>query len=163
METHPRTLGTALRRLVELLDGEVTRAYTDAGLDFRAGYTPVFRTLLAAESLSVRELATAIGASHAAASSTVRQMRDAGLLEAVPGSDARERRVRLSASALDMAPAVRRLWRRTEAAASALDGELGLSLADAVNAAIGIVERRAFLTAPSPNPDSTPSRTRNPC
>ncbi|MCY7306720.1 MAG: hypothetical protein LH632_11335 [Rhodoferax sp.] len=38
-------LGTQLRHLIELLDGDVAQAYADAGLDYRPRYTPVMRVL----------------------------------------------------------------------------------------------------------------------
>jgi DNA-binding MarR family transcriptional regulator len=140
-----RTLGTALRRLVELLDGEVQRAYDDAGLDYRASFTPVMRALQNAESLSVRELADAAGISHAGASSTVTQMRRRGLLEQAESSDGRERRVRLTPAAREMVPQLQTLWRRTRQAETQLNAELGADITDVINTAIEIVERRSFL------------------
>ncbi|WP_051966903.1 MarR family winged helix-turn-helix transcriptional regulator [Kitasatospora mediocidica] len=155
-DQHPRTLGTALRRLSELLDGEVERAYAAAGLEFRSGYTPVLRALRDVPSLSVRELATATGTSHAAASQSVRRMRGDGLVESAPGSDGRERRVRLTDTARRLLPAVAQQYARTQQAAEALDVELGISLAAVVNRAIGIIERRPFLPpAAEPAPPST--------
>lgn len=148
-----RTLGTALRRLVELLDGEVSRAYAEAGLDYRATFTPVVRALVAAQgSLSVREIAATGGTSHAAASQTVAQMRRAGLLDPAPAADGRERRVQLSAHAHLILPAVTRQWARTEQAVAELDGELGVRLSDVINSAIEILERRPFLTADDSGP-----------
>jgi DNA-binding MarR family transcriptional regulator len=144
--TATRTLGTNLRRLVELLDGDVDAAYADAGLGFRATFTPVVRALLAGGTLSVRELAIAAGTSHSAASQTVAQMKRAGLLDAAGSSDGRERRVQLSADARRILPAVQALWRRADEAAAELDAELGLCLNDVISQALEALEHRAFRT-----------------
>jgi DNA-binding MarR family transcriptional regulator len=144
--TATRTLGTNLRRLVELLDGDVDAAYAYAGLGFRATFTPVVRALLAGGTLSVRELAIAAGTSHSAASQTVAQMKRAGLLDAAGSSDGRERRVQLSADARRMLPAVQALWRRADEAAAELDAELGLCLNDVISQALEALEHRAFRT-----------------
>ena len=37
------SLGTLLRTLIDALDGDVERAYAQAGLDFRPRFTPVVR------------------------------------------------------------------------------------------------------------------------
>jgi DNA-binding MarR family transcriptional regulator len=144
--TATRTLGTNLRRLVELLDGDVDAAYADAGLGFRATFTPVVRALLAGGTLSVRELAIAAGTSHSAASQTVAQMKRAGLLDAAGSSDGRERRVQLSADARRILPAVQALWRRADEAAAELDAELGLCLNDVISQALEALGHRAFRT-----------------
>ena len=34
-------LGTQLRYLIEVLDGDVAQTYADAGLDYRPRYTPL--------------------------------------------------------------------------------------------------------------------------
>lgn len=148
--TNPRMLGTTLRRLVELLDGDVERVYQAEGPElsgYRASYTPVVRALIAArdEPLSVRAISEAAGVSHAAASATVSQMRRRGLLEDAPSRDGRERRVRLSASARAILPQLHAVWSRAEQAEAALDAQLGVCLADVINAAVDAVERRRFL------------------
>jgi DNA-binding MarR family transcriptional regulator len=140
------TLGTSLRRLIGLLDGEVDRAYADAGLDFRAAFTPAVRALLASEPLSVRDVASATGTTHSAASQTVAQLKRAGLVIDASSRDGRERRVRLSAHGCQILPAVQAQWRRADQAAAALDAELGLGLNDVIQAAIEALDRHAFLT-----------------
>ena len=47
-------LGTLLRRLLDLLDGDVQRAYDELGLDYRPRYTPVVVALLDLGPSSIR-------------------------------------------------------------------------------------------------------------
>lgn len=146
----PRMLGTALRRLVELLDGELERVYQAQGPElagYRASYTPVVRALIAAGNnpLSVRAISVAAGVSHAAASACVSQMKRRGLLEDAPSRDGRERRVCLSASAHAILPQLKAVWDRAEQAAADLDAEVGVCLADVINAAVDAIERRRFM------------------
>ncbi len=89
-------------------------------------------------------------------------MRRAGLLDPAPGTDGRERRVRLSARAHELLPAVTRQWDRTERAAAELDAELGVRLADVVNTAIEIVERRSFLGRVEPAEPEQPKNPQDP-
>ncbi len=52
-----RGLGTLLRHLLELLDGDVEQAYAELGLDYRPRFTPVVRALLESEPRSIRDIA----------------------------------------------------------------------------------------------------------
>lgn len=140
------SLGTSLRRLIALLDGDVDRAYADAGLDFRAAFTPPIRALLDGEPRSVRDLAVATASTHSAASQIVAQLKRAGLVQDAPSSDGRERRVRLSARGHDLLPEVTVIWRQADRAAAALDAELGVRLGDIINSAIETLGHRPFLT-----------------
>ena len=63
-------LGTQLRHLIELLDGDVAQTYANAGLDYRPRFTPVMRVLQEHDTLLVgrfvgRGRATTLGQSDA--------------------------------------------------------------------------------------------------
>ncbi|MCD0445448.1 S41 family peptidase [Glycomyces sp. A-F 0318] len=152
-------LGTRLRQLIAHLDRAVDEAYAEIGLTYRAAFTPVTRALLAADSMSVREIAAAAGATHSAASQTVAQMRRAGLVEDAPGPDGRERRVRLSDLARLQLPVVEEQWARTDAAAAALSREIGVDLGAAAARALDVLRERPFL---GPGPDRPPVRWMDP-
>ncbi|MDQ3406482.1 MAG: MarR family winged helix-turn-helix transcriptional regulator [Actinomycetota bacterium] len=138
-------LGTRLRHLLELLDGDVAKTYVERGLDtFRPRFVPVVRALLTEGPLPIRDLATAIGVTHSAASQTVNQMRIDELVTLEPGVDARLRIVALTAKATDLTPILDAEWDATIAAAAALDSELPHPLGDIVEAAITALERRPF-------------------
>lgn len=147
---HQQTLGTNLRRLVASLDGAVDRAYADAGLTFRATFTPVVRALLNAESLSVRDIAAATGTTPSAASQTVAQMKRAGLLAPAGSTDGRERRVGLTGAGRAQLPTLKQQWARTQRAATALNAELGVDLNAVVVAAFAALDRQPFLERASP-------------
>lgn len=85
-----RGLGTLLRHLIDLLDGDVAAAYAAAGLaDYRPRFTPVVRALDAQDPSSIGAIAQYAGISHSAASQTVGEMTRRGLVERCKGRDGR--------------------------------------------------------------------------
>lgn len=141
----PRTLGTQLRHLVELLDGAVDRQYAEAGLaDYRSRYTPVMRVLGGGDSLSITAIASAAGLTHSATSQTVASMRTAGLVEIVRGSDARQHLVQLAAAGREIMPVLAELWDRTDRAAASLDEDLPYPLARLLEEALAELSRCSF-------------------
>ncbi|MEU4766178.1 MarR family transcriptional regulator [Actinosynnema sp. NPDC023794] len=130
-------LGTRLRHLLDLLEGDVARVYTDLGLPgFRPRYTPVIRLVHTRGPLSIRDLADTIGVTHSAASQTVNQMRRDGLVDLHPGDDARRRIVHLTDHARAILPTLDAEWNATAAAARDLDADLPHPLTDLVDAAL---------------------------
>ena len=88
----PEGLGTRMRHVLEILDGDVARFLADIGLDsYRPRYSPVVRALLARGPLAIRDLAEEMRVTHSAASQTVAQMNRAGFVSLEPGADARQR------------------------------------------------------------------------
>lgn len=144
MVTRSRTLGTLMRHLLDLLDGDVEAAYASAGLTWRPRYTPVLRALMREGALSIRALSRAIGITHSAVSQTISQMQRDGLVELTPGADARERIVALSAKAEAMIPALQRQWAATNAAADQLDAELSAPLSKIASEAIDALALTSF-------------------
>jgi DNA-binding MarR family transcriptional regulator len=136
-------LGTRLRHLLELLDGDVAAVYDDLGLrGFRPRYVPVVRALVADGPSSIRDLARAIGVTHSAASQTVAQMAKDELVLLEPGADARQRIVRLSPRAERLLPVMNAEWDATVAAAAAFEAELAYPLSRLVEEAIEVLGRR---------------------
>jgi DNA-binding MarR family transcriptional regulator len=136
-------LGTRLRNLLELLDGDVAAVYRDLGLEgFRPRFTPFIRLLAADGPSSIRDLARTIGVTHSAASQTVAQMAKQDLVVLEPGADARQRIVRLTPAAERILPVLDAEWAATTAAAKALDAELSYPLSRLVDEALEAVRRR---------------------
>jgi DNA-binding MarR family transcriptional regulator len=136
-------LGTRLRRLLELLDGDVAAVYSDLGLrGFRPRFTPIVRVLAASGPSSVRELAHATGVTHSAASQTVAQMAKRDLVVLTPGKDARQRIVRLTPKAERLLPTLDAEWAATTTAARELDAELSFPLSHLVDEALQALRRR---------------------
>jgi DNA-binding MarR family transcriptional regulator len=137
-------LGTLLRHLIELLDGDLDRAYAALTLDYRPRYTPVVQILAVRGPCSIQEIARSARISHSATSQTVAQMATKGLVEVETGQDLRRRVVRLSPKSEQMLPVLRRQWRLAAAAAAALDAELPTPLTEVAKAAIEALERVPF-------------------
>jgi DNA-binding MarR family transcriptional regulator len=139
-----RTLGTALRHLLELLDGDVAAVYKEEGMEYLPRFTPIMRALGSGNPMAIRDLAAAAGISHSAASQTVARMKNARLVEQVAGSDGRERAVRLTRRGKALLPKLEVRWRATNAAAEELDHELSERLTECVEEAIAALEARPF-------------------
>lgn len=140
-----RTLGTALRALIEQLDGAVERAYAEVGLDYRPRYTPVMRVLIERESATVGEIAECAAISQPAATQTIALMVTAGLASVGPGEgDARKRVVRLSDAGRAVVPELQRCWQATAMAAQSLDDDLGAPLVPVLEAALAALAQRSY-------------------
>jgi DNA-binding MarR family transcriptional regulator len=140
-----RGLGTLLRHLIELLDGDVEQAYRDLGLSYRPRFTPVVRALMESEPRSIRDIADHSGLTHSAVSQTVAEMSRAGLVSLVwDKADGRARLARLTERCRGMLPRLKRQWDATNSAAEGLDQELSGSLREVVTEAIAALERDPF-------------------
>jgi DNA-binding MarR family transcriptional regulator len=138
-------VGTQLRHVLELLDGDVAAVGRDLGLvDYRPRYSPVVRALVEHGPLPIRGIAEAVGVTHSAASQTVAQMSRAGLVVLEPGADARQRIVELTSKAHALLPTIETEWAATVAAMRELDAELSLPLADLLLQVVDALERRPF-------------------
>lgn len=140
----PELLGTRLRHLLDLLDGDVAAAYPALGLDdgFRPRFTPVVRALAAAGPAVIRDLARTLGVTHSAASQTVAQMAKQRLVVLTPGADARQRIVRLTPRAEALLPALDAEWTATTAAARAFEDELPYPLSRLIGEALDALAAR---------------------
>jgi DNA-binding MarR family transcriptional regulator len=136
-------LGTRLRHLLELMDGDVAAVYDGLGLPgFRPRYVPAVRILAAGGPCSIRDLARAVGVTHSAASQTVAQMVKDGLVVLERGVDARQRLARLSPRAEELLPVMNAEWDATVAAAAAFEAELSYPLSRLIDEAVAALERR---------------------
>ena len=144
MHTVSPTLGTLLRHLIDLLDGEVEAAYQAADLAWRPRYTPILRVLMSRGSLSIKAIALEIGISHSAVSQTVTQMIKDDLVVLKPGADARERIVFLTDKTEQMIPRLQRQWAAVNIAAATLDQDLSAPLSGVVKEAIAALTEKPF-------------------
>ncbi len=136
-------LGTRLRHLLDLLDGDVSAVYEDLGLHgFRPRFAPVIRVLAASGPSSIRDLARAIGVTHSAASQTVAQMAGQDFVSLTPGQDARQRIVHLTSKAESLLPTLDAEWAATTEAATRLEAELSFPLSRLVSEALDALHRR---------------------
>jgi DNA-binding MarR family transcriptional regulator len=137
-------LGTLLRHLVDLLDGDVEQVYREQGLDCRSRFTPVIRHLESAGPSSIRQIASASGLTHSAISQTLNEMLKKGLVESRPGRDARERIISFTPAGEALLPNLHAVWKGIWAAADDLSEDIGQPLGDVLARAITAVDRRPF-------------------
>jgi DNA-binding MarR family transcriptional regulator len=139
------THGTQLRHLIELLDGAVTAAYEEAGLDYRPRYTPVMRALMANEPSTIGFIADAAGITQPAATQTIALMVKDGLVASKTGSqDGRQKMITLTGKGRELIPALERCWRATAAASAALEAELPFSLSEVLDSTIQALTTKPF-------------------
>ncbi len=137
-------LGTLLRHLVDLLDGDVEAVYREQGLNCRSRFTPVIRHLESAGPSSIRQIALASGLTHSAISQTVSEMLKKELVKSVPGKDARERIISFTPAGEALLPALHTIWEGIWAAADELSEEIGQPLGEVLARAIAAVGERPF-------------------
>jgi DNA-binding MarR family transcriptional regulator len=137
-------LGTQLRHLIDLLDGDVANAYEEAGLAYRPRYTPVMRVLQQNGSATIGELAEAAGITQPAATQTVALMRKEGLVAVVAGEDGRRRVVALTKNGIALMPRLTACWAATAHAAASLDADLAYPLSQCLSDAIAALDAKPF-------------------
>ncbi|HEX8573784.1 MAG TPA: MarR family transcriptional regulator [Allosphingosinicella sp.] len=137
-------LGTLLRHLVDLLDGDVEAVYREQGLDCRSRFTPVIRHLERSGPSSIRQIALASGLTHSAISQTLSEMLKKGLVESAPGRDARERIISFTPAGRALLPKLHAVWGAIWAAADELSAEVGTPLADVLERAVAAIGSRPF-------------------
>jgi len=124
-----------MRHVLELLDGDVARVYSDLGVpDYRPRYSPVVRALVTRGPLSIRDLAGAVGVDPLGGQPDGAQMARHGLLALERGADARQRIARLTDRARALLPLIEAEWAATDAAAAELEAELPAALTQVLQA-----------------------------
>ena len=137
-------LGTQLRRLLELLDGELERIYREDHPFYTPRFTPVMKALSVEDHLAIKDIAALSSVSHSAASQTVARLSEHGLVALSPDTDRRGRRVSLTAEGRRLLPWLSVRWRATNAAADEFDKELARPLSAVLKEAIQLLEQRPF-------------------
>ena len=143
-DDQPLALGTLLRRLLELLDGDLETVYAETLPGYRPRFTPVMKCLADGGARTISAIASQAGVSQPAASQTVARMAAEGFVELEAGADGRERRVSLTPRGRELLPPLRAQWARTDAAARELETEIGAPLSEIAAAAIRALEARPF-------------------
>ena len=138
-------LGARVRAVLERMDADVARTLADLGItDYRTVFSAVVRSVTETGPVTIRDLASTLGITHSAASQRVAEMRRRGLVELVPGTDARERLVHLTDLARSLKPALDAEWEATDVAFEALNTELTASLSQVVTEMEAALDRRSF-------------------
>lgn len=131
--------------LQRALDDDLARVYAERGMgEYSTRFAYPLIRLAHRGPMTIRQLAQSMKRTHSALSQTVKAMKDQGLVETVPGQDARTRVVHLTDKAREVLPFMEAEWRATERAAAELDAELGASLADYVAQMRARLAERSF-------------------
>ncbi|WP_196491542.1 MarR family winged helix-turn-helix transcriptional regulator [Erythrobacter donghaensis] len=138
-------LGTRLRALLAMLDGDVEALYARLGTPFRPRFYPVVSHLLAAGSATVGELAGAAGVSQPAITQTLSEMEKLGLIDVSVADDRRVRSVALSQAGAATAGELAPMWLAIDDAADELDRELPYALSAILDAASDALRKERFL------------------
>jgi DNA-binding MarR family transcriptional regulator len=134
-----------LRLLLAAMDDDIARLYDEAGIEgFRTRFTGPLIELSRRGPATIRALAEAFDVTHSAMSQTVKAMRSAGFVESSPGTDARTRRVQLTASARRLVPFLEAEWAATENAIAEIEAEIAYPLSQVVRDIEQALERRPF-------------------
>ena len=139
-----RGLGTLLRHLVDLLDGDVEAVYRERGLDCRSRFTPVIRHLESAGPSSIRQIALASGLTHSAISQTVAEMLKKDLVRSITGTDARERIISFTPAGEALLPSLHAVWEAIWSAADELSDDVGQPLGEVLERTVAAVGIRPF-------------------
>lgn len=119
-------IGARLRRLSDRIDREAEGLYSALGIEFEQRWFGVMNQLALNKTMSVSDLATALGVTHAAVSQTRAALLTRGLIAATGDpADARRRTLTLSAAGQKMVKQLGPLWAALNDAARDIDREAG--------------------------------------
>jgi DNA-binding MarR family transcriptional regulator len=134
-----------LRLLQAAMDAEIARIYTEAQI---SGLKPSFvlelLRLHARGPMTITELARSVQHTHSATSQKVAAMRAAGWVRTTPGSDARSKKVMLTAKARRVTGRLAAEWRATEAAVADIEAEIPYPLSRVVTDIEEALRRKSF-------------------
>ena len=134
-----------LRLLLAAMDGDIARIYAEAQI---AGLTPSMvmelLRLHARGPMTITELAESVQRTHSATSQKVAAMRAAGLVRTTAGTDARTRKITLTAKARRIIGKLAAEWRATEAAVADLENEIPYPIGRVVTDIEAALRRKSF-------------------
>jgi DNA-binding MarR family transcriptional regulator len=134
-----------LRLLQAAMDADIARIYADAKLDgLRPSFVMELLRLHARGQMTITELAESVQVTHSAASQKIAAMRAAGLVRTSTGTDARSKKVTLTARARRLAEKLAAEWRATEAAIADLEAEIPYPLSKVVGDIEEALRRKSF-------------------
>jgi DNA-binding MarR family transcriptional regulator len=134
-----------LRLLQEAMDADIGRLYAEAQV---TGLKPSFVMELIRLDLrgpmTITELAESVQRTHSGTSQKVAAMRAAGLVRTTSGTDARTKKVTLTAKARRITGRLAAEWRATETALADLEAEIPYPLSRAVTDIEEALRRKSF-------------------
>ena len=140
-------LGSRLKRLSEKLATSVAEIYKAEGMDFEPRWFPVFRLLADRGSMSVTDIALAIGITHPAVNQIAAELEKASLIKAtVNVDDRRKRMLKLTKKGENVRDQLQRIWKGLHASISDSVAESGADLVNAAAAMEKSLDRLSLLS-----------------
>ena len=127
------------------MDAEIGRVYTDAHVeDLKPSFVMELIRVHARGPMTIAELAESVQRSHSAMSQKVAAMRAAGLVRTTTGTDARSKKVTLTARARREVGRLAAEWRATEDAIDEIEAEIPYPLSRVVTDIENVLQRKSF-------------------
>jgi len=134
-----------LRLLLEAMDADIARLYTEAQVSgLKPSWVMELLRLHARGPMTIAELARSVERTHSAMSQKVAAMRAAGWVRTSAGSDARSKKVTLTAKASRIVGRLAAEWRATEAAIAEIEEQIPYPLSQAVTDIEEALRRKGF-------------------
>jgi DNA-binding MarR family transcriptional regulator len=134
-----------LRLLQEAMDADIARIYAESSVGgLKPSFVMELLRLNARGPMTITELAESVQRTHSAISQKVAAMRAAGLVRTTAGSDARTKKVTLTAKARRIIGQLAAEWRATEAAVAEIEAEIPYPLSRVVTDIEQALRRRSF-------------------
>ena len=135
----------ALRLLLDAMDADIARLYAEAQVKgLKPSWVMELLRLHARGPMTIAELARSVERTHSAMSQKVAAMRAAGWVRTSTGSDARSKKVTLTAKASRVVDRLAAEWRATEAAIAGIEEEIPYPLSRVVTDIEQALRRRSF-------------------
>ena len=133
------------RLLQAAMDAEIASIYAEAKISgLKPSFVMELLRLHARGPMTITELARSVQLTHSAASQKVAAMRAAGWVRTTPGSDARSKKVTLTAKARRVTGRLAAEWRATEAALADMETEIPYPLSRVVTDVEQALQRKSF-------------------
>jgi len=134
-----------LRLLQAAMDADIARLYAEARIDgLKPSFVMELLRLHARGPMTITELARSVQLTHSAVSQKVAALRAAGWVRTSAGTDARSKKVTLTAKAERAAGRLAAEWQATEAAIADLEAEIPYPLSRVVTDIEEALRRQSF-------------------
>ncbi|MGI8417189.1 MAG: MarR family winged helix-turn-helix transcriptional regulator [Nakamurella sp.] len=134
-----------LRLLQAVMDADIGRLYAERNIDgLRPSHTMALIRLNHRGPMTITELADSVQGTHSAMSQKVAALRRAGLVRSAAGSDARTKRISLTAKAKRIVGFLEAEWRATENAVAGIEAEIPYPLSQVVDDITEALQRKSF-------------------
>ena len=134
-----------MRLLQDAIDADIARVYAEARIDgLKPSFVLELLRLHASGPMTITELARSVQRTHSGTSQKVAAMRAAVRTQPAAGTDARTKRVTLTAKATRIVGRLAAEWRATEAAVAEIEAEIPYPLSQVVTDIEQALRRKSF-------------------